>query len=573
MATPAKRKKSSNFQFRRVTPKDIWAVRDKLEAMGIRVTREVNQTLGTSNPKDAKREHSKLADGWEQRWDMWRKGLSNGPASLTTKQIAALAGDVARRLIESDHSKIDDADDENATVPMGEAGALRVTWEQASEVFRLIESHGIERYPSVNEPIEQMIANVLQQGALIDQGIIAIDQPSQEKLKLRIVRDLPKMAKMVHAIQRDGNYSKPQWLEGRPKLREAFAKAVTFDSLINGWSKSDAQPKHDSVRNYGNRIAPFIKFIGHNDVLKVKRDDVLRYKTMLLAQEDRSLKGIKLKLDVIRTMITWGIKNGKLPFRGNPASDVGVSLKKDTRKMRGYSDSEARMILVAARKQEEFLRWGTWLMAYSGMRAGEVAQLRVSDVIKGEQGQWSIKVTGDAGTVKTKASERTIPLHSAVIKEGFPVYVKSLDASGRLFPELYVSVMLHNMSAERVPREVGRIARDRMRRMLGGIGGFERSKDAALQHAWRHRMSSLMREHCQRDSTVMAMLGHKGTSITDGYGQRASLERLREEIERVPVLALDVDEVNAIEVKTIARAKVGKRKVQKVKLVPRSMKN
>ena len=202
------------------------------------------------------------------------------------------------------------------------------------------------------------------------------------------------------------------------------------------------------------------------------------------------------------------------------------------------------------------------------MRSGEVAQLRVADLIEDDHGQWSIKVTGEAGTVKTQASERTIPLHSAMVSEGFPAYVKKLDLNGRLFPELYVSVMLHGLTADELPRMVGRIARDRMRRMLEGINGFTKASDISMQHSWRHRMTSMMREYCQRDSTVKAMLGHKGTSITDGYGQRASLNRLREEIERIPALKLKDVASDGLEVKTIARAKPGKRKVLKVKLVP-----
>lgn len=561
MASAWKHPKTGKWWYRKATPSDLMAKRKQLAAMGITVTREVKHSLKAINNDDAEVKWSEANAECKRRFEAMRNALANGLVSLTPKQIASLAGDIARQVLASDGEASD------GTMEMAGFGKLKVSWGLTAEAFKLIETHGPERYPQVNQLIEAMM-----QRQLLLQNIIAVDQLSRDKLKARIVKDLPNLARMLAATQ-EGDYRKPNWLQGRPEVSEAFPKAVTFAGLIDGWKGGDAQPKADSVRAYEGRIKSFTRWLGHDDAAKLTRADVQGWKDSMIAGEERNLKGIKLKLDAVRSMIKWGIMNGRLPYRDNPADGVSVSLKKERKKVRGYSDDEAKLILSAARQYEGFLRWGTWLMAWTGMRAGEVAQLRVADLRSDADGQWSIKITSEAGRIKTQSSERTIPLHSAVVREGFPAYVKGLDGKGKLFPELYASKTLRGLDVEAVARQVSRIARDKMRRMLKSVKGFQMSKDISLQHSWRHRMTTQMREHFQSEARLKAMLGHAGTSVTDGYGERVSLMRLREEVERIPALELKGEPIGGLAAKPkrgVAARAGASRRVAKVKLQAKS---
>ncbi|MCT7655420.1 hypothetical protein MBH78_13535 [Oceanimonas sp. NS1] len=81
---------------------------------------------------------------------------------------------------------------------------------------------------------------------------------------------------------------------------------------------------------------------------------------------------------------------------------------------------------------------------YTGARLGEIAQLRLEDVVQvGDV--WLLNVTKDdddsaedARTVKTAAAIRSIPIHSALIKLGFLDYVETVRHTGafKLFPSL-----------------------------------------------------------------------------------------------------------------------------------------
>ncbi|MGH6908183.1 MAG: DUF6538 domain-containing protein, partial [Aestuariivirga sp.] len=90
MAKPGKRQGSSKFQFRRMTPSDLWRQRDALKALGFTVRREVSQSLDTRDPREAKQRQSQLSAEWDARWQSWRYALANGPRVLTQKQVFAL---------------------------------------------------------------------------------------------------------------------------------------------------------------------------------------------------------------------------------------------------------------------------------------------------------------------------------------------------------------------------------------------------------------------------------------------------------------------------------------------------
>ncbi len=194
MASAWKHPKTGKWWYRKLTPTDLLAKRDELAALGIKITLEVKHTLNASDDADAEIKWCQANEVCMRRFEAMRKALANGPTSLTQKQIAALAGDIARQLLASDAVVAD------GVVETEEFGKLRVGWERTVEFFRLIEANGLASYPSVEAVVTKLI-----QALVLKQGIIAIDQQSSQQLKARIVKDLPNIAKMLAAIQDDGD--------------------------------------------------------------------------------------------------------------------------------------------------------------------------------------------------------------------------------------------------------------------------------------------------------------------------------------------------------------------------------
>jgi integrase len=74
------------------------------------------------------------------------------------------------------------------------------------------------------------------------------------------------------------------------------------------------------------------------------------------------------------------------------------------------------------------------------MRLNEACQLYLDDIRQDNAGIWFISINDDAEdkSLKTKASEREVPIHSKLIEFGFLNYVNQVRTLGhkRLFPEL-----------------------------------------------------------------------------------------------------------------------------------------
>jgi integrase len=101
--------------------------------------------------------------------------------------------------------------------------------------------------------------------------------------------------------------------------------------------------------------------------------------------------------------------------------------------------SDDRMHLPGNHLIRDHRYWLPLIMLYSGARPGEIAQLLTADV-RQIHGTWCIHITeeGDeAKSVKTKGSQRVVPVHPELERLGFLDYCAGMRERGerRLFPE------------------------------------------------------------------------------------------------------------------------------------------
>src|SRR5262249_7240584 len=101
-----------------------------------------------------------------------------------------------------------------------------------------------------------------------------------------------------------------------------------------------------------------------------------------------------------------------------------------------YDDADAVRILTACRSETRpTRRWAHWIMAFTGMRIGEVLQLAGGD-IRQDGEIWFISVNEDADSKSVKnAQTRHVPVHPALIAEGFLDYAQAVAPDAPLFPD------------------------------------------------------------------------------------------------------------------------------------------
>jgi integrase len=155
------------------------------------------------------------------------------------------------------------------------------------------------------------------------------------------------------------------------------------------------------MESYSNTMAALVRFLRHDDALRVTPADILRFKDHRLATiNPRTGKTISAKtvkdsdLAGLKTIFGWAVANLRLP--SNPALGLTIKLGKPPKlRSKGFTDSEGRAILSAASHHQRgpgerawtfaAKRWVPWLCAYTGARVGEMAQLRKQDVtLEGE---------------------------------------------------------------------------------------------------------------------------------------------------------------------------------------------
>ena len=192
-------------------------------------------------------------------------------------------------------------------------------------------------------------------------------------------------------------------------------------------------------------MAGLVTFLGHDDAKRVTPEDVVRFKDHRLASiNPRTGKPISAKtvkdsdLSGLKTLFGWAVSNRKLT--ANPVTGITIKLGKPQKlRSKGLTEHEAKAILTAALRVTRggesagtfaAKRWVPWLAAYTGARVGELAQLRKQDV-RSEEGHWTIRLTPEAGTIKTNEA-RIVVLHPHLVELGFPAFVEAAPA-GHLF--------------------------------------------------------------------------------------------------------------------------------------------
>jgi integrase len=170
--------------------------------------------------------------------------------------------------------------------------------------------------------------------------------------------------------------------------------------------------------------------------------------------------------------------------------------------------------------------WIPLVMAYSGARPAEIAQLHVGDVRR-RHGVWVMHITEENGEnkrTKTESSMREVPIHSELIQLGFVRHCEASAArgEGQVFPEV------------KIPKE-GQIAAQFSRefnRYLGKVG--VKTGKNIVTYSLRHTFVDRARRTFMNEE-IATVVGHDKATQTGKYGteKEGTLKRRSEIVEAV----------------------------------------
>lgn len=253
-------------------------------------------------------------------------------------------------------------------------------------------------------------------------------------------------------------------------------------------------------------------------------------------------------LDFFRGIMTLATAKRLVP--GNPATDLRP-IKQDT-----LSASEKRPPFTTEQIAEifdsEFYRlwlpgtaalyrkpdrdWRFWLpllLAFTGMRPGEVCQMLATDIVQSPGGVWFARVipTDDedddasAKSVKTAFSRRNVPIHPELLSVGFLDFVDARrgdNAVQRLFPGL-----------KKGPR--GYFSDYPCRRFREVfLPKMVELQPRQTVYSFRHSFRDALRRIKAPDDVVSALGGwSEGKKVSDAYGNKNDPDYLFSYIEQI----------------------------------------
>jgi integrase len=181
---------------------------------------------------------------------------------------------------------------------------------------------------------------------------------------------------------------------------------------------------------------------------------------------------------------------------------------------------------------DDYKFWLPLLGLYTGCRLSELCQLQIKDVVQ-EDGVWVISINRDDGKeLKTEESERSVPLHHALLKAGFLDFVQrrktaTNDARAALFDKLKTHPTLAS-SHHATKWFLGHSKPD-----AGYLGLCELAADRLTFHGLRHTFIQQFRRQKLDMLILKALVGHADKTTTGGYGDVYPAKVLREELDKI----------------------------------------
>jgi len=267
----------------------------------------------------------------------------------------------------------------------------------------------------------------------------------------------------------------------RQKNKEHSTATVVDAFVRDSAGRMEEQSLHD-LRAGLNLL---IHFAGDKSFKRLTKDDLIHFKNLLprvpahfhsnkslmnmtfedaidLSQKQghrlQAVRTVEKKVDAVRQLFKWAYNSSSfIDSDYSGIFDQKFINKKNNPGKRGYiafTDEHLQNLVngylykgelpTKLKKVEPHKFWVPMIALFSGARLEEICQLYIQDVVCIDD-VWQFRITredskgeGKKVRIKTKSSERSVPIHSQLLSMGFVEYFAEVRDTGvqRLFPEL-----------------------------------------------------------------------------------------------------------------------------------------
>ncbi len=367
-------------------------------------------------------------------------------------------------------------------------------------------------------------------------------------------------------------------------LMSAPVLGGTLRNAFEGWEKERSRPA-GTVHEYRRAVEMFIQMHGDLAVVEIKRSHARQYREAIQAVPrhrtgklrkatlpELSAWGLKhpgaprvsaatvnKQLGAVMAIASWAHANGSIP-EDTPWSDpfAKMSVQEDQSERTSFETAELQRLFAApVFTRHEYPQGGRGSAAFwlpllallTGARQGELAGLTAADVqLDTETSTPLLFITEKVSrgrTLKTKTSQRVIPIHAELVRLGFLQHVGDVRSQegndAWLFP--LVAPVKGKARSSTWSKWFGRYLRAQ--------GVTDTNK---VFHSFRHRFKDEARAGGVEVEVHNALMGQADASTVGGrYGAKEMLARfgvkvLQEAVAKVAYRGLDLSRVQPFEV-------------------------
>lgn len=516
MCSPYRPKNSAKYWVRKRVPQELKA------AVG---QTEIKRSLGTTDPKEARRLAPVVCAKIDQVITQARRSLA-----MDASDVKTLSGEYLRERLSGIKAEAIEQEWERDTF---DAARDQLTALVERDLPRNLERHEYDQ--ARQKRLAEVGLEAIQ--PILDRHGLRPPERIRYQLGANALRaELDAYIGAASQLNGDMNWQLPDYaqsavMEDPATLPQLFADYVQV-------SPDFAPRTRDSWKTYIDRAHTFFD---SKPASQITRQDVRRFADALLLGDKKAtpkgkpLAGKTVKdnyIAVLKSVYRSAIDRGRLTE--NPALNIKIQTKKS--QVIPYSRDEVWTVLQASRKEPtkrtlpqtaNVRRWVPWLAAFTGARIAELLWLERKD-IRFTQGVAYISIQagsgdGSARTVKTDSSTRSVPLHPAIIEEGFLEYLRSLPGGEQyLFGGSWA-----DKNGDRTKTPANRL-RDWLKLQLPDAD-WQRLSPC---HSFRHWMVSECRRANIDGDYSRVLTGHEAKDVHGRYGP-ADVPILYEAIKRI----------------------------------------
>jgi integrase len=415
------------------------------------------------------------------------------------------------------------------------------SWEWANE-------------PEVREAIRPHVAELARVAAFLASEGVALNNDAYVRFVDAVAGNLyPAIALLERRAS--GDYSPDTTPESFPPFTNSASCAggpVGRDRGLDCWTLFEdfvkaTRPADSTVQRWRSVFLEMQRAFADVGANGITEDAARAWVRGLVTTERAPRTVSEVWLTASRRVFAWGLEHKHVRVNPFVAVKVDVPKKVSTRETgKAFTPEEARTILQASLAYkdprtplERAKRWVPWLCAYSGARAGEITQLRGSDIEQRSGGCGSfhvMRLTPDAGPIKSRQA-RVVPLHEHIVVQGFLEMVSQVG-KGALF---YDDKAPHRPGASSDPLNPRRSQAGNVRTDIGKwvrkIGVTH--EELSPTHAWRHTFKQTAERVGISEKINDAITGHTPASEARKYGPPTPAD-MAEALQKFPRYKLDV---------------------------------